>query len=176
VEEIKEFKPFGSARKIYSKENVTHEDELILGMKNSEKDNALFDSIARGNSKDLKIIQDIIHSDVSSSLFGTESEKHIINRANLRGQTPLYVATLNGNLNIIKLLLEMGANALLLSDTGSKKEESLLDVCVRWNHYSTLEFLLSSVNWPSKYISDSSKKCKTKDMKLLYKNLVKKKS
>ena len=105
---------------------------------------------------------------ITSSLFPSHHEQNILNVKNLRGQTPLYVATQNGNNKIISLLLNKGANPFLLSNADAKNLESLLDVCCRWSHNSTLELLLSQVKWNATHISKAIKYCKTKEMKTIF--------
>ncbi len=59
--EIKDFSP--SKTKANS---VAYDDDfLTLGIKDTEKGNKLFDSVARGHPKDVKIIESIIASDAS---------------------------------------------------------------------------------------------------------------
>jgi ankyrin repeat protein len=105
---------------------------------------------------------------IISTLFPSHHEQNILNIKNLRGQTPLYVATQNGNNKIISLLLDKGANPFLLSNADEKNLETLLEVCCRWNHNSTLELLLNQVQWNTSHIAKAIKKCKTKEMKSIF--------
>ena len=105
-----------------------------------------------------------------SSLYDVSSPNHIVNKLNIRGQSPLYAAALNGHVNIIKLLIKFGANPMIKSHVDHKNTESLLDVCARWNHIDCFEYLLKSIKWSIEYLQKVKKHCKgTKTKSLLKK-------
>ena len=108
---------------------------------------------------------------LSSSLFDSENENHIINRKNLRGQTPLYVAAQNGNINILSYLIKRGANPYILSDVDYHNKESIIDVSCRWSHYSALQFLLVNVKWKVSFLAQAAKLCGSKEMKNMLKKV-----
>ena len=62
-----------------------------------------------------------------------------INDFNYENQTPIYASCLNGHVKMTKILIDNGADYLKLYD---KDQESILDVAVRFNYVSLVEFLL----------------------------------
>ena len=55
-----------------------------------------------------------------------KSPENIINKKNEYGHTPLYVASSNGKVNAIKMLLDMGADIKIKSCIGHNTYESNL--------------------------------------------------
>ena len=101
-------------------------------------------------------------------------KNNFVNDLNYENYSPLYVACLNGYEKIAKILIDNGADYLILN----VNNESILDISVRWNYYKLTNFLLFNCNWPEQYIKNSYKLIQNKDMKKLfvnYKNLKKKK-
>jgi ankyrin repeat protein len=75
-------------------------------------------------------------------MFDNTSERHMINIKNAQNQRPLYVACKHGHLDIVKFLLENGADPYLKSNVDKNEQETLLEVSARWSHISILEYLL----------------------------------
>jgi hypothetical protein len=91
-------------------------------------------------------------------------KNNFVNEPNYQEFTPLYLACLNGHENIVKILLDNGANFLLLNSNN----ESILDVSVRWNYYNLTKFLLFYCKWPYTYIRNAYKLIKNKKIKQLF--------
>lgn len=51
-----------------------------------------------------------LKTDHKKHMWKRDDPMHLINIKNIFGQTSLYVACKNGNLNIVKLLLDEGCN------------------------------------------------------------------
>ena len=81
------------------------------------------------------------------------NKRHFINERGYGGNTPLYVACSNGHWKLAKLLLDKGADHLLLC--GLEEEESVLDVAARLNYVNVVEGLLKQCKWPETFIKRS---------------------
>ena len=64
-------------------------------------------------------------------------KNNFVNDLNYENYTPLYVAYLNGYDKIAKILIDNGADYLILN----VNNESILDISVRWNYYKLTNFL-----------------------------------
>ncbi len=92
-------------------------------------------------------------------------KKHnFVNDKNYENLTPLYIASINGNEKMVKLLIDHGANYLLLD----VNNESILDISVRWNYYKLTNFLLLHCKWPINYIKNAYRLVQNKDIRTLF--------
>ena len=92
-------------------------------------------------------------------------KKHnFVNDKNYENLTPLYLACINGNEKMVKLLIDNGANYLLLD----VNNESILDISVRWNYYKLIKFLLINCKWPINYIKNAYRLVQNKDIRTLF--------
>ena len=92
-------------------------------------------------------------------------KKHnFVNDKNYENLTPLYLACINGNEKMVKLLIDNGANYLLLD----VNNESILDISVRWNYYKLIKFLLINCKWPNNYIKNAYRLVQNKDIRTLF--------
>ena len=76
------------------------------------------------------------------------------------------MACKHGNLEVVQLLLEQGADHLITSVIDGE-EESCLEVAVRWAHYKIVEELLKK-QWSKKSISKAKKLCRSQEMVQLF--------
>ena len=86
----------------------------------------IFQCAERGAKADERRILRELAKKSKKHMYNKESPKFILNTKNFFGQTPLYVAAKNGNLNIVKLLIEEGCNPFIKSATDLNSEESNL--------------------------------------------------
>ena len=93
-------------------------------------------------------------------------KNNFVNVPNYEDHTPLFLTCLHGYENIAKILIDNGANYLLLNSNN----ESVLDVSVRWNYYNLTKFLLFYCKWPYSYIKNAYKYIKNKEIKKLFRN------
>ena len=76
----------------------------------------------------------------SFKLTSSDSD-HILNRKNNLGLSPLYIASRNGNLDVVKYLIEQNC------DIKQKCHgESAMAVAARWNHGPVVEYFLNFVS------------------------------
>ena len=107
-----------------------------------------YDLIAKGSPEDIYEIDEILHKDRRSYLHNPGDSKSLLNAPNRMGQTPLYIATKNGNLAMVKYLIGKEANPLIKSKVSDTEEESNLLVGARWKHIKLVEFYLEFYTWP----------------------------
>eukprot|EP01022_Parablepharisma_sp_SALTPOND_P030309 TRINITY_DN7594_c0_g4_i1.p1 TRINITY_DN7594_c0_g4~~TRINITY_DN7594_c0_g4_i1.p1 ORF type:complete len:408 (+),score=23.82 TRINITY_DN7594_c0_g4_i1:135-1226(+) len=112
------------------------------------KEDQLFKLIARGAHEDIEQINTLLTQGREANLFDPSDDNYIINRPNRFGHTPLYIASQNGNLEVIKYLLAHKANVFKKSKVSSKEEESNLAVASRWKHEGIVKYYLDAFNWP----------------------------
>ena len=171
-------------RKIEIKKLTTSNLSEIFQEKVKKKINCIKDKKDNSNKITLKhdnIIKDLEMNYVLDQIklfqlirFGIDKyEKDIIdllkkhnfvNDKNYENLTPLYIASINGNEKMVKLLIDHGANYLLLD----VNNESILDISVRWNYYKLTNFLLLHCKWPINYIKNAYRLIQNKDIRKLF--------
>lgn len=67
----------------------------------------------------------------------TSDSEHILNRTDIRGLRPLYVAARNGNKDVVKFLLSKGCNMEQRS-----RGETALACAARWGQYEIVKLML----------------------------------
>ncbi|CAD8112329.1 unnamed protein product [Paramecium sonneborni] len=107
-------------------------------LKNIQMQQALFTSIEKGYSSDR--IEEILNKDPKKYFYDSKSPFSLANKKNQKGLTPLYVAAKLGHLEIVKILIDKGANPLF-SVTINGIEETPLEVAQRWRHLKIVHFL-----------------------------------
>lgn len=90
----------------------------------------------RGHPNDEKTLLNLleIEEDLPEDWFIRSDPRHFLNRTNAYGQTALYLACKNGNINMVKLLISLGCNPFIKSEIEFKNLESNLQVAARWGH------------------------------------------
>mmetsp|Transcript_1256 Transcript_1256/g.1291 ORF Transcript_1256/g.1291 Transcript_1256/m.1291 type:complete len:176 (-) Transcript_1256:7-534(-) len=116
-----------------------------------------FSHIESGSDHDIKQLQIMIEHDPKKHIWDRTSPQHLINKSNNSHQTPLYVASKNGHLKVLEMLLVEGADPKIRSWIDDKQNESILQVAVRWSHLVVVEFLLESIRWDKKEIAEAIK-------------------
>ncbi|CAG9317359.1 unnamed protein product [Blepharisma stoltei] len=131
---------------------------------------SLFDHIRRGSKSDIISIEKLISNDPRKFLVSPTNENSFLNKRNVSGKTPLYEASLNGYPEIIKLLMDFGANPLIKSQVDGNEMESCLDVACRWGNIKAVEVLLNFSKWKKKDISKARKLTSNPEIRLLLSN------
>jgi hypothetical protein len=112
------------------------------------RENRIYELCAGGGEDCLERIKHELDKDPKKHIRDVKDPNHLINRRGWQKQTPLYVATKHGNFEIVKHLLERGADPLYVSEIGKGAEESNLAVAVRWSQIKILKLLLTEIEWP----------------------------
>jgi len=106
-----------------------------------------YDLIAKGSPEDIHELEEILSKDRRTYLYNPSDQASPLNAPNSMGKTPLYIATQNGSLPMIKYLIGKGANPLINSKVSATEEESNLLVAARWKHLKIVEFYLEYYKW-----------------------------
>ena len=85
-----------------------------------------FELIQEGGDKNIQKLLEELENDPKKHIYDRKNPNHLINRPNRLEQTPVYVACRNGNLSIVKFLLEQEADPHLKSSVSRKEQESIL--------------------------------------------------
>ena len=109
--------------------------------------------VERGSHNDMEEIKEFLLSYPKRFMLDPSDSNHILNRKNVFGESPLYLACKNGSIEMIKFLLEKGANYSKswrnyeeFHNSIKNHKESPLQVAVRWGHVSTIHYILSNIN------------------------------
>lgn len=103
--------------------------------------------VARGTPADMDEIDHLIAADSKAYLYEPSSKESMVNAPNSAGYTPLYIASQNGSLTMVKFLMSRHADPLILSLVGQKGEESNLAAAARWNHIWVVDYYLKCCTW-----------------------------
>lgn len=90
----------------------------------------------------------MIKKDRRTYLYDASDVNSLTNAPNRTGHTPLYIATQNGNLEMVKYLISKRANPLQKSKVSATESESNLAVATRWKHAKIAEYYLENYKWP----------------------------
>lgn len=116
-----------------------------LAIRDLRREQSLFGCVEKGGAEELQIIEKLLDEDPYKFVLTIQHPFNLINKRDKEGHTPLYVASKNGNADVVALLLSKGADHALLSQIGND-EESCLEVAARWGHGKVLEELMR-VQW-----------------------------
>ncbi|CAK69266.1 unnamed protein product (macronuclear) [Paramecium tetraurelia] len=97
-----------------------------------------------GSSEDIQHMIKILQRDPKRNLTNPQDPNHIINQLNQYGQNALYIASKNGNVEVIKFLLSLECNPHIRSRIVEDLTESPLEVSSRWHHLECVRLLLNA--------------------------------
>ncbi|CAD8193266.1 unnamed protein product [Paramecium octaurelia] len=97
-----------------------------------------------GSSEDIQNMIKILQRDPKRNLTNPQDPTHIINQLNQYGQNALYIASKNGNVEVIKFLLSLECNPHIRSRIVEDLTESPLEVSSRWHHLECVRLLLNA--------------------------------
>jgi len=150
---------------------ITDKEMTQDALHDSREQAAFFKALERGSSDDLKYIRERLTKDPKKYYFSEEDPNTLTNKPNHLGYTPLYVACRNGNIELVKLLLDFKANCYQDSKIAKDKEESILVVAARWNHVELVKYLLTErFSWPKQELSMAYKIASNTHIKSLLKS------
>ena len=138
-----------------------------IAIKDIRRDQRLIECIERGSPADLETIKELVDSDPYKHLVLSSSPHSFINKKSLQGYSPLYSACKHGNLEVVKLLLALGADHSLACVVDNETEDCL-EVAVRWGHTKVVELLLTK-NWPKASHTRAYKAARAPQMRKLLK-------
>ena len=101
-----------------------------------------------------------------SNLYEPGDFRRIQNKTNQYGLTPLFLATMNGNLKVrmitiiekmVKFLIEQNANPYLRSTVDKNHEETILETACRWNYIEIIKYYLDNFEWDYNTLDNSRK-------------------
>lgn len=125
------------------------------------KEHQFYKLISRGAPEDIQELQELIKHD-----------KNVLNKPNKIGLTPLYIASQNGNLGMVKYLLENKVDLGKKSKVSEREEESNLVVAARWNHESVVNFYLDEFEWTLKDLREAYIVARTNKIRQRLANLI----
>jgi ankyrin repeat protein len=145
-----------------------------VALKDLRRAQRLKKCVERGNPDDLEQIKLEIDQDPYKKIRLTSHPLALINKRDTNGQTPLYIACKNGNLEVVMLLLKEKADYLLTSQVEDEQETNL-EVAVRWGHKRIVQELLK-LKWSKIDLAKAKHLCRADDMCKFFKKSSRKKS
>ncbi|CDW90849.1 UNKNOWN [Stylonychia lemnae] len=113
------------------------------------------EAASRGSAKDEKKMMTELKTDLKKHMWTRSDPQHLINIKNVFGQTPLYVACENGNLNIVKMLVANGANVFIKSNIDKENEENNLQCAARWKYFDIVKYLIENMDWTKQDLKEA---------------------
>ena len=98
---------------------------------------------AIGNSKSIDKMINLICKAKGSYSRSSKDPRHIVSKKDKFGRSPINIACQNGNLGVVKFLINQGCklNTQILEDTDLQEEIPFLTAC-RWNQLNIVSYLL----------------------------------
>ncbi|CAD8055940.1 unnamed protein product [Paramecium primaurelia] len=127
----------------------------------------------QGSQKDIQNMIKLLQIYPKKHLYCPTDPKHILNSFNKFGQNSLYISCKNGNLAVIKFLLDQQANPSIKSKVYDNFYESPLEVSIRWNHFQCVQLLLEKSNYSNKELKAAIQQTTNPQIKQLIKSNLK---
>lgn len=125
--------------------------EFALALLDSRREFRVFECACRGTPHDLKQLQEDLEEDVYAKYISNSHPLSLLNRRNFQGQTLLYVAAKHGLLQVVKLLVQKGADHRV-SSVLENETETALEVAARWGYVDVFRFLVLNLEWEPQVI------------------------
>ncbi len=110
-----------------------------------------FELIQVGGPNCIQEIEKILENDPKRNFYPKGHASCLVNQRNRKNQTPVYIAVENNNLEIVKLLVNHGADVKQKSKidckSGENFEETTIEVAARWGFTPIMSFLLQVACW-----------------------------
>ncbi|CAD8128018.1 unnamed protein product [Paramecium sonneborni] len=121
------------------------QDQRLMDIFNQFKLVCLFTQYSMsGSNEDIQNMIKILQRDPKRNLTNPQDPNHIINSLNQYGQNALYIASKNGNVEVVKFLLSLECNTHIKSRIFQDVTESPLEVSSRWHHLECVRQLLKA--------------------------------
>ncbi|CAD8154760.1 unnamed protein product [Paramecium octaurelia] len=127
----------------------------------------------QGSQNDIQKMIKLLQFYPKKHLYCPTDPKHILNSFNKFGQNSLYISCKNGNLAVIKFLLDQQANPFIKSKVYENFYESPLEVSIRWNHFDCVQLLLEKSNYSNKELKAAIQQTSNPQIKQLIKSSLK---
>jgi len=126
----------------------------------------------------VEIMKELIQTDPKKYILEPDDPFFILNHKNNNGHTPLYIAAKNGNLDVIKLLIEFKANYLIESKSShqDKSSELPVQVAARWGHGPIVEYFLKNCDYDAKVLQQCVEMASSQSIKVFIRNSLKQKN
>jgi hypothetical protein len=124
----------------------------------------LFEAIMRGGKLDCIEIGKILDDDPKRYIRSRNDPDALQNRPNSKGLRPIYEASKYGNLDVVQLLLDYGADPRLTSAVSDIEHENALDVACRWGHGNIVGWLLGAAKWSKRELKSAADVCMNSEL------------
>ncbi|CAD8193881.1 unnamed protein product [Paramecium octaurelia] len=157
---------FGSTQRNYNTKNAykqvhpatDSQDMRLMDLFNQFKLVCLFTQYSMsGSNEDIQNMIKILQRDPKRNLTNPQDPNHIINSLNQYGQNALYIASKNGNAQVIKFLLSLECNTHIRSRIFEDLTESPLEVSSRWHHLECVRLLLAADRYSNTELRSATK-------------------
>lgn len=142
-----------------SKRRTRDRSPYSVAIKEIRRQQTFEDSVQRGGPEDIQQILIEIENDPYRLLRNPNHPYALINKRNGKGQTPLYIACKNGNVELVRLLVRLGADYTMTS-TVDGEEETCLEVAIRWRHIEVVKILMSK-DWDCRVMKKAKRICRS---------------
>eukprot|EP01017_Pseudomicrothorax_dubius_P033000 TRINITY_DN4375_c0_g2_i10.p1 TRINITY_DN4375_c0_g2~~TRINITY_DN4375_c0_g2_i10.p1 ORF type:complete len:343 (+),score=28.92 TRINITY_DN4375_c0_g2_i10:134-1162(+) len=100
-----------------------------------------------GSKESLQKMEKLYNEHPSRILREASDPDNLLNKKCSRGTNALYLAAQNGNINVIKFLIENGANPHIESKVIGGSLEAPLTAACRWGHLPIVQYLVQKCNF-----------------------------
>ncbi|KAL4475766.1 hypothetical protein ABPG72_011543 [Tetrahymena utriculariae] len=136
--------------------NYEQDFEMIKILDNYRRVEELCQLCKNGSPQDLEKIKNIIQNDPKRYIRSPDDPEHLINKLNSQGFSPLYIACMNQNIEIVKFLLKIGA----IPNIKTKNKDTCLEVAARWRYVNVVQILLQyESKFDTKDLENSRRAC-----------------
>ena len=138
----------------YKKKRLTKKrsDPLGIALDDHRRELRIYELFERGSPDDILEIDEMLLNDPYRHIRSLDNPMSLVNKRDSRGYTPLYMSAMNGNLELLKYLLNHSADPYIHSTIENQDSENILTVASRWGHLAIVEYLLNNVKWKNQDI------------------------
>ena len=98
----------------FPKQYKLKNDEELIQLEFFAKQIKFFEYLSSGEDENFDEINELVNNDPNKYMFdSSQKNKFFVNQKNIEFVSPLYVATINGHLKIVKFLCDNGADILM---------------------------------------------------------------
>jgi hypothetical protein len=120
-----------------------------------------FNLLTIGGNDEMAQLALMIDNDPKRNFYPSGNHNCLVNRLNLRSQTPLHIACTNDNLPLVNLLLDNCADPKQKSTVsianGQRQWENALETSARWGYADIVDCLLKRCQWSRQEVKSAAK-------------------